>query len=166
MHNLNRGEDFWVVLGGKTPSIKLFNEFRPEIMIFSESEIHFYGTLTVDEKLVGFVISSAEEDLCADGKLPNVEYIGDSVFPAFLLCDVDRESRIVSHGEELFGDLSLHKDANSQYAFLFHNIDNDHPLSELFRRHQADQADGRAGVRRGIRGSTETDRRGRGDRSE
>lgn len=125
---------FWVVLGGTAPVVKRSEAFVAEENVFDETNLHFYGSLSVDGTVVGFDIHSRIEELSPINAIPNVIYFGESVYPAFLLIEVTPRSRIVENGEELFGDLSLHRSRDGQFAFLFHDIDDTHPLFPLFDR--------------------------------
>ena len=113
--------------------VRRFREFSPESTLFSEEEIYFYGSLSCDSEIVGFEISATADELVPMQVIPNVMYRQGSVFPAFLVREVEDVNSVYPLGEELFGDISLHSGSGSTMAFLFHSIDAQHPLHELLR---------------------------------
>ena len=126
--------DFWVILDGDRCAVTSSDRFRPSRTIFSERDSFFYGTVTKDEIVVGFNVHATHDDLGLEQPLPFAKFSSGSVFPSFLLVDTASPNEIVEQYEEMFGDLCLFQDDRLQFAFLFHQIDVDHPLYSLLSR--------------------------------
>jgi hypothetical protein len=126
--------DFWVILGGKRPLVYSFELFAPIATIFDTTDIHFYGSLSIESDVVGFCFHSTLAELSRGHALPNVEEIPGSSFPGFLIASVPWKVDVQDNGEELFGDVSLCQNSDGAFAFLFHRIDEYHPLYLLFGR--------------------------------
>ena len=127
----NSSRTYWIVLDDPNNHVCGVEGFIPCETVFDETSIIFYGSLKCRTDVVGFAMHMSSHDLGLKVVPVGVVDVEGNGFMSVYVRTPLFPKEVFDNGDELFGDLSLHRNDLGKLAFCFHNVDASHPLSSM-----------------------------------
>ena len=127
----NGSSTYWIVLDDPNNHVYGVEGFISCETVFDETSTIFYGSLMCRTDVIGFTMHVSAHDLgLINVPVGFVDVEGNGFISVYLRTPLFPKE-VFDNGDELFGDLSLHRNDLGKLAFCFHNVDANHPLSSI-----------------------------------